>query len=199
MISEELKRGIVRENPIFTLALGLCPALAISTSAVNALGMGAAVIFVLTGSNIVISLIRKWIPDKVRIPCYITIIATFVTIVDLLMKAYVPVLDRQLGIFVPLIVVNCIILARAESYASQNTVRKSALDGIAIGLGFAFSLFIIAAVREVLGSNRLFGLRVIPGFSPMLIFAIAPGGFFTIGALLAIVNYRRLKKEKGRP
>jgi electron transport complex protein RnfE len=199
MISEELKRGIVSENPIFALALGLCPALAISTSVVNALGMGAAVIFVLTGSNIIISFVRKWVPDKVRIPCYITIIATFVTIVDLLMKAYAPVLNRQLGIFVPLIVVNCIILARAESYASQNTVRKSALDGIAIGLGFAFSLLMIAAVRELLGSNRLFGLTVIPGFRPMLVFAIAPGGFFTIGALLAIVNYRRMKKEKGGP
>jgi electron transport complex, RnfABCDGE type, E subunit len=196
MITEELKRGIVSENPIFALALGLCPALAISTSVTNALGMGAAVIFVLTGSNIIVSSVRKLVPDKVRIPCYITIIATFVTIVDLWMKAYAPLLNRQLGIFVPLIVVNCIILARAESYASQNNVRKSALDGLAIGLGFALSLVAIATVREVLGSNRLFGLTVIPGFHPMLVFAIAPGGFFTIAALLAIVNYRRLKKDK---
>jgi electron transport complex protein RnfE len=196
LISEELKRGIVSENPIFALALGLCPAVAISTSVINALGMGAAVIFVLTGSNIIISFVRKWVPDKVRIPCYITIIATFVTVADLLMKAYAPLLNRQLGIFVPLIVVNCIILARAESYASQNNVRKSALDGIAIGCGFALSLVVIAAVREVLGSNRLFGLTVVPGFRPMLVFAIAPGGFFTIAALLALVNYRRLKKDK---
>ena len=180
MISEELKRGIVSENPIFALALGLCPAVAISTSVINAFGMGAAVIFVLTGSNIIISFVRKWVPDKVRIPCFITIIATFVTIADLLMKAYAPLL----------------ILARAESYASQNNVRKSALDGIAIGCGFALSLVVIAAVREVLGSNRLFGLTVVPGFRPMLVFAIAPGGFFTIAALLALVNYRRLKKDK---
>lgn len=199
MIAEELKRGIARENPIFALALGLCPALAISTSVTNALGMGAAVIFVLTGSNIIISTVRKWIPDRVRIPCYITIIATFVTIADLWMKAYAPVLNRQLGIFVPLIVVNCIILARAESYASQNNILKSALDGIAIGLGFALSLAAIAAVREVLGSNRLFGLTVVPGFRPMLVFAIAPGGFFTIAALLAIVNYHRLKKGENNP
>lgn len=198
MIAEELKRGVVGENPIFTLALGLCPALAITTSVTNALGMGVAVIFVLTGSNIIISSVRKWIPDKVRIPCYITIIATFVTVVDLWMKAHAPVLNRQLGIFVPLIVVNCIILARAESYASQNNVRKSAIDGIAIGAGFALSLVAIAAVREVLGNNRLFGLTVIPGFRPMLVFAVAPGGFFTVAALLAIINYLRLKKERSR-
>jgi electron transport complex protein RnfE len=199
VITQELKRGLINENPIFALALGLCPALAISTSVTNALGMGAAVIFVLTGSNIIISTIRKWIPDRVRIPCYITIIATFVTIADLLMKAYAPLLNRQLGIFVPLIVVNCIILARAESYASHNNVRKSAIDGIAIGLGFALSLTVIAAVREILGSNRLFGFTVIPGFRPMLVFSIAPGGFFTIAALLAIFNFRRMRKGKGKP
>ena len=196
MISEELRRGIFKENPIFGLALGLCPALAISTSVFNALGMGCAVLFVLIDSNLMISLVRKWVPDRVRIPCYITIIATFVTIVDLCIKAYIPVLDRQLGIFVQLIVVNCVILGRAESYASQNTVRKSIVDGVAIGLGFTLSLVAIAAVRELLGSNRFFGYTVIPGFHPILFFAGAPGGFITIGALLAFFNYRRLKKEK---
>jgi electron transport complex protein RnfE len=196
MISEELKRGIFKENPIFGLALGLCPALAISTSVLNAVGMSAAVIFVLIGSNVIISMVRKWIPEKVRIPCYITIIATFVTIADLWMKAYVPILNRQLGIFVQLIVVNCVILARAESYASQNTIRKSIVDGVAIGLGFASSLIAIAAVRELLGSNRLLGFTVIPGFHPLLLFASAPGGFFTIAALMAFFNYRRIKKEK---
>ena len=196
MISEELRRGIFKENPIFGLALGLCPALAISTSVFNALGMGCAVLFVLIGSNLLISLVRKWVPDRVRIPCYITIIATFVTIVDLCMKAYATVLDRQLGIFVQLIVVNCVILGRAESYASQNTVRKSIIDGVAIGLGFTLSLVTIAAVRELLGSNRFLGYTVIPGFHPILFFAGAPGGFITIGALLAFFNYRRLKKEK---
>jgi electron transport complex protein RnfE len=196
MISEELKRGIFKENPIFGLALGLCPALAISTSVLNAVGMSAAVIFVLIGSNVIISMVRKWIPEKVRIPCYITIIATFVTIADLWMKAYVPILNRQLGIFVQLIVVNCVILARAESYASQNTIHKSIVDGVAIGLGFASSLIAIAAVRELLGSNRLLGFTVIPGFHPLLLFASAPGGFFTIAALMAFFNYRRIKKEK---
>ncbi len=196
MIRQELKRGIVTENPIFGAALGLCPALAITTSAANAVGMGLAFIFVLIGSNVVVSLTRRWIPDKVRVPCYITIIATFVTIADLLMKAYAPTLNHHLGIYVPLIAANCIVLGRAEAYASKKNVFTSALDGIAMGLGFTVSLVVIAAIREFLGSNQLFGLTVIPGFRPMALFIMAPGGFFTLAAIIAIANHRRIRKEK---
>ena len=195
MIIEELKRGIIKENPVFCLALGLCPALAITTSAINAVGMGVSVIFVLTCSNVVISLISKWIPEKVRTPCFIIVIATAVTIVDLWMKTNNADLSNRLGIFVPLIAANCIILTRTQTYASKNNVIKAAVDGIAVGLGFTFSLFMVALVREFLGNNTLFGLTVVPGLPPLSLFLYAPGGFFTLAVFLWITNRRRLKKE----
>ncbi|MBD3321012.1 MAG: RnfABCDGE type electron transport complex subunit E [Chitinivibrionales bacterium] len=198
MIKEELKRGIIAENPILVLALGLCPALAVSTSLQNGLGMGCAATFVLICSNIIISLIKKWIPEKVRIPCYIVIIATFVTIVELTLKAYFPELNNQLGIFVPLIVVNCVILGRAEAFASKNNLGRSIIDGFVMGLGFTLALCILAIIREVLGSNKLWGLKVFPGFRPMTIFILAPGGFFTIAFVMAMINYFRQKKEGGQ-
>ncbi len=195
MIKEELKRGIITENPILILALGLCPALAVSTSLENGLGMGVAATFVLTCSNVIVSIIKVLIPDKVRIPCFIIVIATFVTIVQLIMKAYFPALDKQLGIFVPLIVVNCIILGRAEAYASKNSIFNSFVDGIVMGLGFTISLCILSIIREILGSNKLLGLKFIPGFQPMTLFILAPGGFLTIALVMGLVNYFRQKKE----
>ncbi|NLG16082.1 MAG: electron transport complex subunit E [Fibrobacter sp.] len=196
MIREELKRGIFTENPIFILVLGLCPSLATSTSIKNGIGMGLAVTFVLACSNVIISVVRKVIPDKVRIPCFIVIIATFVSVVQLLMKAYLPALDKQLGIFVPLIVVNCIILGRAEAFASKNNIFRSLLDGIGIGLGFTLSLSVLSIIRESLGSNKLLGLNFIPGYEPMTVFILAPGGFFTIALVMALVRrYSSRKKE----
>lgn len=197
MILQELKRGIITENPILILALGLCPALAVSTSLENGLGMGLAATFVLTCSNVIVSLMRNCIPAKVRIPCYITVIATFVTMVELAMKAYLPALDRQLGIFVPLIVVNCIILGRAEAFASRNNPFRSFVDGIVMGLGFTVALCILSIMREILGSNKLLGLKAIPGYQPMTIFILAPGGFFTIAFVMGAVNYFRRKHEAG--
>jgi electron transport complex protein RnfE len=195
MLKEELKRGIITENPILILALGLCPALAVSTSLKNGFGMGIAATFVLTCSNIIISLIKKIIPDKVRIPCFIIVIATFVTITQLVMKAYFPDLDRQLGIFVPLIVVNCIILGRAEAFASKNNIVNSFVDGIVMGIGFTISLCILSIIREILGSNKLLGLTFFPGFKPMTLFILAPGGFFTIALVMGIINNIRQKNE----
>lgn len=196
MILKELKRGIIDENPILILALGLCPALAVSTSLMNGIGMGAAATFVLVCSNIIVSLIKKAIPAKVRIPCYIIVIATFVTIVQLVMKAYFPVLDKQLGIFVPLIVVNCIILGRAEAFASKNSLFNSLVDGIVMGLGFTIALCILSILREILGSNKLMGLNFIPNFQPMTLFILAPGGFLTIAYVMALVNHFRDKDKK---
>ena len=195
MIKEELKRGIITENPILILALGLCPALAVSTSLQNGVGMGLAATFVLTCSNIIVSMIKKMIPAKVRIPCYIVVIATFVTIVQLVMKAYFPDLNKSLGLFVPLIVVNCVILGRAEAFASKNNVVRSFIDGIAMGLGFTIALCILSIIREILGSNKLWGLNFFPGFQPMTLFILAPGGFLTIAFVMGIVNYIRHKKE----
>jgi Na+-translocating ferredoxin:NAD+ oxidoreductase subunit E len=195
MIGEEIKRGIIDENPILVLALGLCPSLATSTSVQNGLGMGMAVTFVLACSNVFVSLLRGVVPDKVRIPCFIVVIATFVTIVQLLMKAYLPALDKQLGIFVPLIVVNCIILGRAEAYASKNNMFRSLIDGIVIGFGFTVSLGILSIIREVLGSNKLFGLKFIPNYEPMTLFILAPGGFFTIAFVMALVRHLKTSKK----
>ncbi|NLW31149.1 MAG: electron transport complex subunit E [Fibrobacter sp.] len=189
MIKDELRRGIIHENPILVLALGLCPSLAVSTSLQNGFGMGMAATFVLACSNVIISSMRRIIPDKVRIPCFIVVIAAFVTMVQLIMKAYLPALDKQLGIFVPLIVVNCIILGRAEAFASKNSISKSLVDGIVIGLGFTFSLCILSIIREILGSNKLLGLKFFPGYEPMTIFILAPGGFFTIAFVMAVVRY----------
>lgn len=191
---KEFKRGVLDENPVFVMALGLCPALATTTSLENGLGMGLAATFVLVSSNFIISIIRNFIPPKVRIPCYIVVIATFVTIVQLVMAAYLPELNKQLGIFIPLIVVNCIILGRAEAYASKNGIAMSILDGFAVGAGFIFALLVLSGLREFLGANKLWGLTVIPGFEPAAIFQLAPGGFLTIAAVIGFRNWYRNRK-----
>jgi len=190
-----LKNGIIDENPTFRLVLGMCPTLAVTTSVSNALGMGAAATFVLIGSNVVIALLRNFIPQKVRIPAYVVIIAAFVTIVQLLMKAFLPALDKSLGLFIPLIVVNCIILGRAEAFASKNQVWPSALDGLGMGLGFTLALTLISTVREIIGNGSFLGIDLFgPGYDPMLIMILAPGGFITLGLLLGAIN--KLMKKK---
>ena len=180
--------GIVKNNPTFVLVLGMCPTLGTTTSAENGMGMGLATMAVLIMSNLVISLVKNIIPDKVRIPAFIVIIASFVTIIEMLMKAYVPALYASLGVFIPLIVVNCIILGRAEAFASKNNAFDSVLDGIGIGLGFTLSLTVIGAVREILGSGSFFGLSLgISDFTP-LIFVLAPGAFLVLGYLMVLFN-----------
>ncbi|MDK2908635.1 MAG: H+/Na+-translocating ferredoxin:NAD+ oxidoreductase subunit [Bacteroidales bacterium] len=182
-------KGFIRENPVFVLVLGMCPALGVSSSAINGLGMGLATTFVLLMSNLIISLIKNFIPDKVRIPAFIVVIATFVTIVDLVMAAYAPGLHAQLGIFIPLIVVNCIVLGRAEAFASRNNALSSVIDGFGMGLGFAFALTLLGSVREMLGSGSIFGMKFIPANADgILIFILAPGAFITLGFLIAIIN-----------
>jgi len=198
---KELVKGVYRENPVFRLALGLCPALAVSTSVENAIGMGGAATFVLLGSNIVISLVRKAIPAKVRIPCFIVVIATFVTIVELVMGAYLPELSKSLGIFIPLIVVNCIILGRAEAFASKNGLGLSILDAVGMGIGFTFALVTVSAIREIMGDGKLFGYMVFgPGYKPVLMMILAPGAFITMGLLMGYFNMidamRRRKSEE---
>ncbi|MBQ9201061.1 MAG: electron transport complex subunit E [Bacteroidales bacterium] len=180
--------GLVNENPTFVLMLGMCPTLATTTSAVNGLGMGLATMFVLICSNLVISLLKKLIPDNVRIPSYIVVIATFVTLLEMVMKAYVPALYESLGLFIPLIVVNCIVLGRAESFASKHSPFDSMLDGLGIGLGFTFALTLLGMVRELLGAGTFFGLTVFPDSYGILIFVLAPGAFITLAYLLAIIN-----------
>lgn len=181
--------GLIKENPILVLVLGTCPTLAVSTQAKNGIGMGLSVLVVLTCSNIMISALKKIIPDKVRIPCYIVVIATFVTIVQLVLKAYLPELDEALGLYIPLIVVNCIILGRAEMFANKNSIVDSALDGLGMGLGYTLALTFMACIRELLGSGTIFGMNVTANaISPMTIFILAPGGFFTFGCLIAAVN-----------
>lgn len=190
--------GLFNENPTFRLVLGTCPTLAVTTQAMNGIGMGLAATFVLLGSNIVISLLRKFIPDKVRIPAFIVIICMFVTSVQMLMHAFVPELYASLGIFIPLIVVNCIILARAEAFASKNGVLYSAIDGLGMGIGFTVAITAIGAIREIVGNGTIFGASVFgQGFEPMLIAALAPGGFIVFGLMLALVNAvsNRDKKE----
>lgn len=187
-IFKEFSKGIRKENPIFGLALGLCPALAVSTSVVNGLGMGAAATFVLLGSNVIISSIRRLIPQKVRIPCFIVIIATFVTIVELIMAAYFPSLSKKLGIFVPLIVVNCIIMCRAEGFASKNSVGRSLFDALGMGAGFTLGLVLISAIRESVGAGRLFGYVLVPGYQPALTLSLAPGALLVLGLLLGLSN-----------
>jgi len=197
---EPLKNGILTENPTLKLVLGTCPTIAISTAAMNGIGMGLAATFVLVGSNAVISMLRKFIPDNVRIPAYIVIIAAFVTVVQLLLKAYLPALDKSLGIFIPLIVVNCIILARAEAFAGKNSVGPSIMDGIGMGLGFTLALTIISAIREIVGTGALFGMQLFgPDFQPMLIIALAPGGFLVFGLVLGAANLigEKFSKRKG--
>ncbi len=189
---QNLTKGLIKENPVFVLLLGMCPTLGTTTSAFNGLGMGLATAFVLVGSNVVVSMVKNMIPDKVRIPAFIVIIASFVTIVELVMQAYVPALYDQLGLFIPLIVVNCIVLGRAEAFASKNTVWSSAIDGLGMGLGFALALTILGAVRELLGSGALFGIHFIKG-DGMLVFVLAPGAFIALGYIIAIIN--RLNKK----
>ena len=181
-------KGIVRENPTFVLILGMCPTLGTTTSAINGCGMGVATMAVLIMSNLVISLIKNFIPDKVRIPAFIVVIASFVTIIQMLMQAFVPSLYASLGVFIPLIVVNCIILGRAEAFASKNGPLDSILDGVGIGLGFTLSLTVIGAVREVLGSGAIFDMPLgISDYTP-LVFVLAPGGFFVLGYLMILFN-----------
>jgi len=186
----EFLKGIWRENPTFRIVLGICPTLAVSTKVSNGVGMGLAATFVLLGSNIIISLIRNVIPDKVRIPAFIVVISTFVTIVDLFMAAYTPALHERLGIFIPLIVVNCIILGRAEAFASKSTVVMSVADALGMGAGFTLALALISAIRELLGSGTLMGLHVFSAaYSPAVIMILPPGAFLTIGVLLGVFNY----------
>lgn len=188
-----LTNGLLKENPTLVLVLGTCPSLAVTTSIFNALGMGAATTFVLIMSNMLISMLKSVIPDKIRIPCYVLVIATFVTIVDLIIQAYVPALSSSLGVFIPLIVVNCIVLGRAEAFAGKNSVIDSTLDGIGMGIGFTLAISTMAFCRELLGSGALFGQKIIP-FDGILIFVLAPGAFMVFGFLIAIV--RRLQKTK---
>ena len=184
-----LSKGFLKDNPVFVMLLGMCPALGTTTSAGNGLGMGLATLFVLIMSNIFVSLMKNLIPDKVRIPAYIVIIATFVTIVDLVLHAYVPDLYKSLGLFIPLIVVNCVVLGRAEAFASKNSVFDSILDGLGMGLGFTLALVMLGAVREILGSGKFFGidLHIFPG-DGMLVFVLAPGAFIALGYIIAITN-----------
>lgn len=182
-----ITKGILKENPTFVLVLGMCPTLGVTSSAINGMGMGVATMAVLIMSNMVISLIKNLIPDKVRIPAFIVVIASFVTIIEMLMQAYVPSLYAALGVFIPLIVVNCVILGRAEAFASKNDVFDSALDGIGIGLGFTLSLTVIGAVREILGAGSIFGYTFAEGVMPLL-FILAPGGFFVLGYLMVLFN-----------
>ena len=217
-LRQEFTKGLIAENPVLRLVLGTCPTLATSTSMVNAIGMGISVTIVLLCSNIVISLLRKVIPSKVRIPAYIVVIASFVTIVQLLIKAFIPALDEALGVFLPLIVVNCILLGRAEAFAGKNSVIASAADGLGMGIGFTAAVFCMATIREFFGNGTLFtgadsllGLFGITSFTgieifsrlpeslniePILIFILAPGGFFTFGLLMAVAN--RLAEKKGK-
>lgn len=187
---EYFVRGLLRNNPVFVLLLGMCPTLGVTTSAINGMGMGLATTFVLVMSNVVISVVKNVIPDKVRIPAFIVIIASFVTVVDLVMAGFAPALHEQLGIFIPLIVVNCIVLGRAEAFASKNTMFNSLLDGLGMGLGFAFALTLLGGIREILGSGAFFGMKFIQG-DAILLFVLAPGAFIALGYLIALINKLR--------
>lgn len=188
-----LTNGLLKENPTFVLVLGMCPTLATTTSAINGMSMGLATMFVLICSNVVISLLKNLIPDKVRIPAFIVVIATFVTMVQLAMQAYLPAIYEVLGLFIPLIVVNCIVLGRAEAFAAKNSVGLSALDGIGMGLGFTLALTLLGAVRELLGAGSIFGHELFPDTYKTLIFVLAPGAFIALAYLMAIVN--KLQKK----
>ena len=191
---KEFLKGIIKENPTFVLALGLCPTLAVSVSVINGIGMGIAATFVLLGSNVIISSLRNFIPDRIRIPCFIVVIATFVTINELVMKAYSPALDRALGIYVPLIVVNCIVLGRAEAYAQKSGVLNSFFDGLGIGVGFTLALILISAIRESLGAGKILGHTLINGFQPVFVLSMPSGALLVIGLLLGFFNL--LKKRR---
>lgn len=182
-------KGFLKENPILVLLLGACPTLAVTSSAINGLGMGLATTFVLLMSNVFISMIKNFVPDKVRIPAFIVVIASFVTIVDLLMQGYTPALSKQLGIFIPLIVVNCIVLGRAEAFAAKNNVFSSMIDGLGMGLGFTMALVVLGGIREMLGAGSIFGIKFIPESADgILVFILAPGAFITLGFLIAILK-----------
>ncbi len=204
-IVERLQNGIIKENPTFVLMLGMCPTLAVTTSAMNGLGMGLSTTVVLVMSNFLISLLRNVIPDRVRVPAFIVIVASFVTIVQFLVQGFIPSLYSALGIYIPLIVVNCIILGRAESYASKNPVIPSIFDGIGMGLGFTLGLTTIGIVREILGAGQIFGFQILPladaatkkaGYTPITIFVLAPGAFFVLAALVALMNVIRSNAAK---
>ncbi|MBR1854594.1 MAG: electron transport complex subunit E [Lachnospiraceae bacterium] len=195
--AERLYNGLIKENPTFVLMLGMCPTLAVTTSAVNGLGMGLTTTVVLMMSNLLISMLRKVIPNRVRIPAFIVIIATFVTVVQLLLEAYLPALNSSLGMYIPLIVVNCIILGRAESYAYSHGMVASFFDGLGMGLGFSVALTCIGAVRELLGAGKLFGYAIMPtAFTPISIFGLAPGAFFVLAGLSALQNVLRDRKSQ---
>lgn len=199
-LSSVFLNGILTENPTFRLVLGTCPTLAVTTAAINGIGMGLAATFVLIGSNVVISLLRNVIPSKVRIPAFVVVICTFVTIVQMLMQAFIPSLYESLGLFIPLIVVNCIILARAEAFASKNTVIASAVDGLGMGLGFTLALTLIASIREILGNGSVFGIQLFgESFQPMLLMILPAGGFLTFGLMIGLVNFlsERTAKREG--
>ena len=200
-LGKVLFNGIIPENPTFRLVLGTCPTLAVTTSALNGLGMGAAATFVLICSNLVISLLRNFIPDKVRIPAFIVVICTFVTMVQLLMQAFIPALYESLGIFIPLIVVNCIILARAEAFASKNGPVSSAVDGLGMGIGFTLGLVILGAIRELIGNGSIFGANILgASYEPMLLIVLASGGFLTYGVLLGVFNLivKKMESKKNK-
>lgn len=197
--TERLQNGIIKENPTFVMMLGMCPTLAVTSSAVNAIGMGLSTTVVLILSNMMISALRKVIPDRVRIPAFIVVIASFVTIVQLLLKAYLPFLDSALGVYIPLIVVNCIILGRAEAYASKNPVLLSALDGVGMGLGFTLGLTCIGIFREILGSGAVFGFEFIPDDFHIAMFVMAPGAFFVLAGLTALQNKLKMPCATNTP
>lgn len=191
-----IKNGIIDENPTFSQVIGMCPTLAVTSSAINGIGMGLSTAAVLICSNLFISLLRKVIPDKVRIPCFIVVIATFVTIIQFLLQAYLPSLNASLGLYIPLIVVNCLILARAEAFASKNSPIDAIFDGIGMGLGFTVALGFLGLVREFIGAGTLFNVAVLPdAFPKTLLFVMAPGAFFTLGCLMALLNYFKNKKK----
>jgi len=195
-VFKEFTKGFFRDNPVFVLALGLCPTLAVSSLVEKGLGMGLAATFVLVCSNVIISLVRKLVPKRIRIPIFIVVIATFVVIVELAMKAYLPPLSEALGIFIPLIVVNCIILGRAEAFAQKKSVGRSFLDGLGMGLGFTYALSVIATIREVLGFGTFLGLSVFGSdFEPATIMILSPGAFITIGLLMGFFTWRRRRKK----
>ncbi|MEL7660169.1 electron transport complex subunit E [Acetobacterium wieringae] len=191
---KNLTRGIIRENPTFVLVLGMCPTLAVTTSAINGMGMGLATMLVLIGSNVAISALRKVIPDNIRIPAFVVVIASFVTIVGMLMKAYVPALDAALGIFIPLIVVNCIILARAEAFAFSNGIADSFADAVGMGLGFTLALTVLGSIREILGAGSIFGFSLFgAAYEPVLLMILPPGAFLTLGLLIGLINWKTKK------
>ena len=194
--TERIYNGVIKENPTLVLMLGMCPTLAVTTSAVNGFGMGVSTLVVLVMSNLVISALRKMIPDDVRLPAYIVIVASLVTVVELLMEAYVPAIYGALGIYIPLIVVNCIILGRAEAYASKNPPLLSAMDGLGMGLGFTVSLFAIGFIRELLGAGTVFGAQVMPAaYKPIAIFIKAPGAFLVLAVLVIVMNALKIKNR----